>query len=139
MTDQPGGDETHRPPQSADKPSTGKLIVVIENDKLVREATAGLLRSWGYGVVAAKSRGAALGSLANRWPDLIISDYTANGTTVSENIEQLRQSFHVPVLLISGETAADPMSELCANRHKVLCKPVAPAALRTAIEQLLGS
>jgi nitroreductase len=64
MTDQPGGDEMHRPPQSADKPSTGKLIVVIENDKLVREATAGLLQSWGYGVVAAKSRGAALGSLA---------------------------------------------------------------------------
>ena len=139
MTDQPGGDETHRPPQGADKPSTGKLIVVIENDKLVRQATAGLLRSWGYGVVAAKSRGAVLGSLANRLPDLIISDYTANGTTVGENIEQLRKSFRVPVLLISGETVAEPVRELHANRHQVLCKPVAPAALRTAIEQLLGS
>ncbi len=137
MTDQPGGDEPHRPPQGADNPSTGKLIVVIENDKLVREATAGLLRSWGYRVVAAKSRGAALGSLANRLPDLIISDYTANGSTVSENIEQLRRSFRVPVLLISGETVAEPMSELRANHHQMLCKPVAPAALRTAIEQLL--
>jgi CheY-like chemotaxis protein len=139
MTDQPGGDEAHRPPQGADKPSTGKMIVVIENDKLVREATAGLLRSWGYRVVAAKSRGAALGSLANRLPDLIISDYTANGSTVSENIEQLRRSFRVPVLLISGETVAEPTSELRANDHQMLCKPVAPAALRTAIEQLLGS
>jgi len=139
MTDLPGGDETHRPPQSADKPSTGKLIVVIENNTLVREATTGLLRSWGYRVVAAKSRGAALGSLANRLPDLIISDYTANGTTVSENIEQLRRSFRVPVLLISGETVAEPVRESRANRHQVLYKPVAPAALRTAIEQLLGS
>jgi CheY-like chemotaxis protein len=139
MTHQPGGDETHRPPQSAAKPSIGKLIVVIENDTLVREATAGLLRSWGYRVVAAKSRGAAVGSLANRLPDLIISDYTANGTTVSENIEQLRRSFRVPVLLISGETVAERAKESRASRHQVLCKPVAPAVLRTAIEQLLGS
>jgi CheY-like chemotaxis protein len=139
MTDHPGGDEVNRPPQGADKTSPGKLIVVIENNKLVREATAGLLRSWGYRVVAAKSRGAALGSLANRLPDLIISDYTANGTTVSENIEQLRRSFRVPLLLISGEMVAEPVSERHANRHQVLCKPVAPAALRRAIEQLLGS
>jgi CheY-like chemotaxis protein len=139
MTDQPGGDETHRPPQGADKPSTGKLIVVIENNKLVREATAGLLRSWGYHVVAAKSRGAALGSLANQLPDLIISDHTTHSTTVSETIDQLRQSFRVPVLLISGEMAAEPVRESCASRQEVLYKPVAPAALRRAIEQLLAS
>jgi CheY-like chemotaxis protein len=139
MIDQPGGDETHRPPQGANKPSTDKLIVVIENNKLVREATAGLLRSWGYRVVAAKSRGAVQGSFTNRLPDLIISDYATNGTTVSENIEQLRQSFRVPVLLISGETVAEPARESRANRQQVLYKPVAPAALRTAIEQLLAS
>ena len=139
MTKQHGGDEPDRPPLGADKRSTVKLIVVIENDTLVRDATVGLLRSWGYSVVAGKSRSAALLSLANRVPHLIISDYTANATTASENIEQLRQSFHVPVLLISGETVGEPASERYEHSHQVLYKPVAPATLRAAIEQLLGS
>ena len=139
MTKQHGGDEPDRPPQGNYKRSTGQLIVVIENDTLVRDATVGLLRNWGYRVVAGRSRSDALTSLANRSPDLIISDYIANGTTASENIEQLRTSFHVPVLLISGETAAEPAGERHENIYQVLYKPVAPATLRTAIEQLLGS
>jgi CheY-like chemotaxis protein len=158
MTDQPGAqpgtDEPQRPPRDTDKPSTGKLkpsasklkpstgklIVVIENDKLVREATAGLLRSWGYRVVAAKSGGAALASLANRPPDLIISDYLSDGLTGIENIELLRRSFGAPIraLVISGETL-ERVPELRASGHQVLYKPVSPADLRTAIEQLLGS
>ena len=54
-----------------------KLVVVIDDDPLVLEATGGLLRSWGFQVVAAESHAEALAQLAKqgRRPDLIICDY----------------------------------------------------------------
>ena len=55
-----------------------KLVVVIEDDPLVLEATGGLLHSWGCDVVTAKSCDEALVNLAEteagRRPDLIVSD-----------------------------------------------------------------
>jgi CheY-like chemotaxis protein len=56
-----------------------KLVVVIEDNPLVLEATTGLLRSWGCCVVAAKCCDEALVSLseteADRRPDAILCDY----------------------------------------------------------------
>ena len=54
-----------------------KLVVVIDDDPLVLEATGGLLRSWGCHVVTAESYGGALQHLAKigRRPDLIVCDY----------------------------------------------------------------
>ena len=72
-----------------------KLVVVIEDNSLVLEATAGLLRSWGCCVVAAKSCDEALVSLAeskaDRRPDLIVCDYQlSRGLTGVDAIERLR-------------------------------------------------
>ncbi|TMK06427.1 MAG: response regulator, partial [Alphaproteobacteria bacterium] len=56
-----------------------KLVVVIDDDPLVLEATGGLLRSWGCCVVTAESCNEALVCLAQteagRGPDLIVCDY----------------------------------------------------------------
>jgi CheY-like chemotaxis protein len=89
-------------------------------------------------VVAARSGGDALVSLANRLPDLIISDYLSNGLTGIENIELLRRSFGALVRVLFMTIPAH-VRELGASGHRVLYRPVSPAALRMAIEQLLGS
>ena len=56
-----------------------KLVVVIDDDPLILEATEGLLRSWGCSVVTAESCDEALVRLAEteagRRPDLIVCDY----------------------------------------------------------------
>src|SRR6516165_3830030 len=56
-----------------------KLVVVIDDDPLVLEATGGLLRSWGCCVVTAQSCDGALVCLAEteagRRPDLIVCDH----------------------------------------------------------------
>src|SRR5215472_14714246 len=56
-----------------------KLVVVIDDDPLILEATEGLLRSWGCCVVAARSCDEALVRLAEteagRRPDVIVCDY----------------------------------------------------------------
>jgi len=111
-----------------------KLVVVIDDDPLVLEATAGLLRSWGCQVVTADSYGEALGSLAQigRRPDLIVCDYRLpEGETGIDVIEGLRSVFEIPALLISGDPYSPRGDGLGACR--LLHKPVDATTFRNAL------
>jgi CheY-like chemotaxis protein len=120
------------------KPSrsdNAKLVVVIEDDPLVLEATAGLVRSWGFKVVAAPSLEEAMRQLsaAGRRPDLIVSDYRLSaGATGVQAIESLRNAFEIPALLISGD-AACPRADVERDGYQLLHKPVNAEAFRTAL------
>jgi len=63
-------------------PLMGKTIVVIDDAPLVLQGTSGLLRSWGFAVIAAATCDAALAALEERRerPDLIIADYHLLGS-----------------------------------------------------------
>jgi len=106
--------------------SSRKLVVVIEDDLLVLEATKSLLCSWGCSVVAAQSCGDALKMLKEigRRPDLIVCDYhLPEGPKGIDTIETLRGDFEIPALLIS----ADPTLPDCDDepiRYRLLHKPV---------------
>jgi signal transduction histidine kinase len=120
----------------------GRLIVVIDNDALVVDGMAGLLRSWGCRVVTGDCDQAALSTLADqdRPPDLIIADYhLLGGKTGIEVIERLRSSFNGPIaaFLISGDTGPDRLSEARDSGYHLLHKPVAPMALRAMLNGLL--
>ena len=106
-----------------------KLVVVIDDDPLVLEATGGLLRSWGCCVVAGKSCDEAVVRLAEteagRRPDLIVCDYQlSRGLTGVEAIERLRGTFgKIPALLISAD-ASSPSREVGPRSYQLLYKPV---------------
>jgi CheY-like chemotaxis protein len=107
----------------------GKLVVVIDDDPLVLEATGGLLRSWGCFVVTAESCDEALESLAEteagRRPDLIVCDYQlSRGLTGVDAIERLRSAFgKIPALLVSAD-ATSPPREVGPGAYDLLYKPV---------------
>jgi len=112
-----------------------KLVVVIEDDPLVLEATGGLLRSWGCRVVAAETCGEAIMKLSKigQRPDLIVCDYRLpKGPTGVDAIETLRDAFEIPALLISGD-AAPPASGDGANRYRLLHKPVNAETFRAVL------
>jgi len=112
-----------------------KLVVVIDDDPLVLEATGGLLRSWGCQVIAAESYPQAITQLAEirRRPDLIVCDYRlSHGTTGIDAIESLRDAFEIPALLISGDTNLPPVDTV-PEGYCLLQKPVNVAAFRAAV------
>jgi len=112
-----------------------KLVVLIDDDPLVLEATGGLLRSWGCQVVAAESYGAALVRLSeiNRRPDLIVCDYRLpRGANGVEAIEGLRRAFKIPALLISADAAA-PSADNEPAGYNLLHKPFDAAKFRAAL------
>lgn len=115
--------------------SAPKLVVVVDDDPLVLEATGGLLRSWGCLVVTAETYGAALARLAEigQRPDLIICDYRLSaGATGVDAIEGLRNAFEIPALLISGD-ATSPPGEGGFNSYNLLHKPLDATAFRAAL------
>ena len=111
-----------------------KLVVGIDDDPLILEATEGLLRSWGCCVVAARSCDEALVRLAEtgagRRPDVIVCDYQlSRGATGVDAIERLRSAFPIPALppipalLISGD-AGSLRCEVGSRGYRLLSKPV---------------
>lgn len=112
-----------------------KLVVVIDDDPLVLEATGGLLRSWGCQVVTADSYGRALQHLTTigRRPDMIVCDYRlADGPSGVNAIEGLRNAFTIPALLISADGASPP-GDNAVDSYNLLHKPVDAEKFRTAL------
>ena len=122
-----------------------KLVVVIDNNSLILEATGGLLRSWGCCVVTAESCDDALVRLAEteagRRPDLIVCDYQlSGGLTGVGAIERLRSAFcgasEIPALLVSGDASA-PQCEVGSRAYQLLYKPVSAERVHAALVRCL--
>jgi two-component system, sensor histidine kinase len=116
---------------------TSKLVVVIDDDPLVLEATGGLLKSWGCEVVTADSYGTALTRLAEfgqRRPDLIVCDYRlSEGCNGIDVIQGLRSIYEIPALLISGDSASPPTDVNFGGGYRLLHKPLDPSRFRAAL------
>lgn len=119
-----------------------KLIVVIDDDPLVLDGMARLIKSWGCRVIAGSEESAALDGLSRcgAQPDAIISDYRLrNGKTGIEAIARLREAAAAPVpaFLMSGDTDLDVVREAKASGLALLHKPVEPATLRAMLVEAL--
>lgn len=111
-----------------------KLVVVIDDDPLVLEATGGLLKSWGCQVVTAECYADAMAQLSElrKRPDLIICDYRlSEGATGIDAIKGLRSAFEIPALLISGDPGSPVGNNI--NSYHLLHKPVDVSAFHTAL------
>ncbi len=114
------------------------FVVVVDDERQVRDATATLLESWGCTCVAVGSAPEALEVLdeIGRAPDAIVSDYRLRGEeTGSDVVAALRERVGacVPALLITGDVAPQRLVGLRRSGLPVLHKPVAPEALAAAL------
>ena len=117
-----------------------KLVVVIDDDPLILEATGGLLQSWGCCVVTAQSCKEALVCLAEteagRRPDLLVCDYQlSGGLTGVDAIERLRSAFPnpIPAFLVSGDATCSARCEVGSRGYHLLYKPVHAERLHAAL------
>jgi signal transduction histidine kinase len=130
-------------PPAIDSAFAGKLIVVIDDNALVRESMAGLLRTWNCDVVVADCYRAARACLAadGRAPDLIISDYhLSDDISGIVAIDYLRHEFgKIRAFLISGDINAERVRIARGSGHHLLHKPVSPIALRALLNGLANT
>jgi two-component system, response regulator PdtaR len=114
-----------------------KLILVVEDDALLRESLSLMLQDLGYQVVDAKNADDAIGLAVKsaRPIDLVFTDVDMPGTLDGIGLAEwfAHSAPHVPVLLTSGKISAAPTD------HCFLAKPVDNDELRCRIDELLSS
>ena len=109
-------------------------IMLVDDEALVRTATAEMLRDLGHRVADAGSGPEALGRLATEAVDIVITDYKMPRMDGAELARQLRLARpDLPVLLITGYTG---------SAHEVhdlprLDKPFRRAELQAAISRVV--
>ena len=78
-------------------------VLLVDDEPLVRDATAAMLEDLGHQVVAVEGASTALGMLRTQSFDLLITDYLMpgmSGLELSREARKLRQA--LPVLMITG-------------------------------------
>lgn len=121
---------------------SGNSILIIEDDDTVRAATHRILQRWGARVAMAASFDEAMERVSDDGfsPDLIVADYSLDGHhTGTGAITAIRErlGYQVAGIIITGDIAAERVTEAQQGDMEVLHKPVDPLELRRLIGSLI--
>lgn len=128
-------------PAFSPEPMAGRRVLVIDDDAMVRDSMAGILKGWGCDVTLVDSVDGATTAAELDVPELVISDYRlGREQTGLEAIAAIhRISGHtVPAFLITAETSVEKLRDAASSGYPILHKPVTPMALRAMTSKLLG-
>lgn len=118
-----------------------RLLVVDDEPKLLR-ALAVDLKGEGYDVITARSGSEALVMVAQKLPDLIVSDIRMPGMDGYELARRLRQNQStalVPIIFLTAkDTTADRIEGFRTGIDAYLTKPFEPDELLAVIASILA-
>ena len=116
-------------------------ILLVEDDKNMREALYEILDSAGYAVTATSDGTEALAHANGHLPHLVITDLVMPDKTGVEFIRSIRKSggelSKVPILVLTGYDGMVVYGAKLAGANKVLKKPNDLEHLTEAITELL--
>jgi len=124
--------------------STKRIVMVVDDSPTVRKILSMTLERAGYGVLSAADGEAALLTLDEAVPDLILLDISMpklDGYEVCKRIKSNARTAHVPVVMLSGKDAFfDKVKGRLAGATEYLTKPFAtPAVLAVIGRQFEGA
>lgn len=117
------------------------LIIVIDDEKSIREGLQQLLGIWQYHVVTAIDGNDALEKLQslNQKPDAIITDFRLpNEQTGLDVIDLINNEFQsdIPALIVTGDIEKHRLIEMNNRDYEILYKPVPALKLRAFLNSL---
>ncbi|MFH2134994.1 MAG: ATP-binding protein [Pseudomonadota bacterium] len=118
---------------------TDRRVLVVDDDELVRNGTAGLVEAWGCRVEMAESLVEAESLCERSSFELVICDYRLPDGTGIDLAERLhRQGKQQPAfVLVSGDTSPEVLKLVADQGMHLLHKPVRPAKLRSMMAFVL--
>jgi CheY-like chemotaxis protein len=118
--------------------SPERVVLVVDDEEMVRHMTARILHDAGFRVLEAQDGAEAVTLLATLGPNvvgLVVSDIAMPGMTGTELAEIMAKQWPaIPILLISGQGV--PHTDY---RGGFLAKPFQPESLVAAVRALLPS
>ena len=134
--------ETVAAPATVEQSIAGARVVVIDDDRDVRDGMGAVLRSWGCEVAAVATAEEARRAVdPGAPPSLLIVDYHLGpGATGVDAARLLGREWGggIPILVISGESSGDELARIRESGFPMLQKPVSPAKLRSLLLHLLA-
>ncbi len=120
---------------SPSAPARG-LVLVVEDDDVLRFLVAKALRSAGYEVEAAADGQEALQLLGTRTFEVVLSDISMPGMDGVEMLRQVRAlDFDLPVILLTGQPRLETAIQAVeSGALRYLQKPVPTAEILEAVE-----
>ena len=134
-------DDPDPTPEGATRREMGgsELLLIVEDDALVRWTIQRMLKAYGYSVLAAANAREAIGIIRREKLALMITDVVMpemDGPTLVKRAREIVTS--LPVLLISGYAEQQVLTEaLLDERTAFLPKPFLPNQLAIAVRKVL--
>jgi CheY-like chemotaxis protein len=121
-----------------------KKILTVEDDKLLRESLAAMLRTQGHEVLEAVDGQEGLNVALAEHPDLVITDVRMPNMLGTEMVSKLREDDwgkQVPVIILSNDETTGAINQALQSGVTVyLSKPeLDPETLSQQISVALGS
>ncbi|MCA0433291.1 MAG: response regulator [Proteobacteria bacterium] len=120
----------------------GLCCLVLEDDRILREAIISLLERWGMTVVTIDDfdHVAEAVSTLDGQPDIILTDYRLRGriqgTDLVGTLNDLLDK-PCPAIVMTADTAPEVIASIRAQGFPLLIKPVSPPSLRVVMHNLL--
>lgn len=120
-----------------------KTILVVDDDKLIREGLSALLKSAGQSVLEAADGEEGLAAAKKDHPDLIVTDLRMPNMSGQEMIDAIRADktiTNIPVVILTNdETSSSVNQALQAGVSFYLAKNLDPQSLTEQILQAAGA
>lgn len=118
------------------------LVLVADDDQLVREVIQRTLQHYGHVVGCVASGEAAVGVASTKRPDLVILDCAMPGIGGVEALRRIRgsrETWQIPVLMLTGRRSdSDREIAINAGADHYLRKPFDPDEMAAIAERLMA-
>jgi PAS domain S-box-containing protein len=116
-----------------------RRILVIDDDRDVRDFLCGSLGSLGYEVEEADCGEAGLDRLRESRPDLVLLDYAMPGMNGADVAREARaEDAALPIVFVTGYAVTDELESALGPDVTVLRKPFTVAQLATVVEEQIA-
>lgn len=122
------------------KRADGRLLYVVDDEKLIAEVVQEILEGAGYEVKVFSDPVSALNSFAEsaRKPDMILTDYVMKPLNGMELLQKCRTLHPALLTVLFSGNVTDKITDLYAQKPNAFVpKPFQPSALVRLVQQLL--
>jgi two-component system phosphate regulon response regulator PhoB len=120
---------------------TGKQILIVEDEKPIRDMIAFGLRRAGFEVREAEDCSAARASIANHRPDLLLVDWMLpdqSGLELTRAVKRSKDTADLPVIMLTARADEhDKVTGLEGGADDYVTKPFSPRELLARIQAVL--
>ncbi|MEW6765294.1 MAG: phosphate regulon transcriptional regulator PhoB [Pseudomonadota bacterium] len=120
---------------------SGKTILIVEDEKPIREMVTFALGRAGYTLIEAGDIAEAFESLARQVPDLILLDWMlpgASGLELARRLKKDELTRDVPIIMLTARgEEEDKVTGLEAGADDYITKPFSPRELQARIKAVL--